>query len=196
RARRARRRPSAPASPWRAARCTGFAWVDRPLPRGREHHGDHCAVPGGPMGLSSWACDASHDFQIAASGVSSGCSVRRKCTRSQASAGRMSSAKDGMGVPSSPVMKMRYRSWLVTPHLKREPVEKLYGGIGFSLLSVSVLADGPSPCPAGPWHFQHSIFWNSSRPCRMLAIVAEGSDGIVIGVPGFSVRHFGENVLM
>ena len=50
--------------------------------------------------------DASQALHIAASGVSSGCSVRRKCTKSQASAGLMSSANDGMGVPSSPVMKI------------------------------------------------------------------------------------------
>src|SRR5207237_10592438 len=62
--------------------------------------------PSGPIGLSSRAWDASQAFQIAASGVSSGCSVRRKCTRSHASAGLMSSANDGIGVPSSPVMKI------------------------------------------------------------------------------------------
>src|SRR5882762_5838201 len=156
----------------------------------------YCPLPAGPMGLRSLACDANHAFQIAASGVSSGCKVRRKCTRSQASPGLRSSAKEGIGVPSSPVMKIRYRSRLVTPHLKREPVEKLYGGIGFSLLSVSVLADWPSPCPAGPWHFQHSIFWKRPLPRRMLSMVAAGSGGIAIGVPGFRVLHFGENVLM
>ena len=84
----------------------------------------------------------------------------------------------------------------MTPHMKRDPLEKSYGWIGRSLLSVSVAADGPSPWPVGPWHFQHSIFWNSSRPCRMLSMEGAGSGGIVIGVPGFPVFHFGENVLM
>src|SRR5467141_1610760 len=101
-----------------------------------------------------------------------------------------------MGEPSRPVMKMRYRSWFVTPHMNREPVSKLYGRIGLSLLSVSVLAEGPSPWPAVPWHFQHSIFWNSSRPWRMLWTVSAGSDGTVIGVPARAVFHFVENVLM
>ena len=62
----------------------------------------------------------------------------------------VTSANDGIGVPSMPVMKMRYRSWFVAPHLNRLPVAKLYGGMGWSLLSVSVGADGPSPWPAGP----------------------------------------------
>ena len=81
-------------------------------------------------------------------------------------------------------------------YMKRDPLEKSYGWIGRSLLSVSVAADGPSPWPVGPWHFQHSIFWNSSRPCRILSMEGAGSGGIVIGVPGFPVFHFGENVLM
>src|SRR5213075_687900 len=53
------------------------------------------------------------------------CSVRRYCTRSQASSGLMTSANEGIGVPSRPVMKILYRSWLVAPHLKREPAAKL-----------------------------------------------------------------------
>ena len=53
------------------------------------------------------------------------CKVRRKCTKSQASSVLRLSAKEGMGVPSKPVIKILYKSWLVSPHLKREPSEKL-----------------------------------------------------------------------
>src|SRR5882724_3925904 len=111
----------------------------------------------------------------------------------------MTSANEGIGVPSRPVIKMRYRSSLVTPHLKRAsfPADaKLYGRIGRSLLSVRVEADGPSPCPCWPWHFQHSTFWKSSWPCRMLSMVTGVSGGILIGSPGFSVFHLSEKVLM
>src|SRR3984957_20528676 len=87
-------------------------------------------------------------------------------------------------------------SWLVSPHLKRVPVENLYGRIGLSLLSVRVAAEGPSPCPAGPWHFQHSSFWKSSRPCRMHSIVTGGSAGITKTSPGFSLAQRGDQVLM
>ena len=80
--------------------------------------------------------------------------------------------------------------------MNRVPVEKSYGRMGRSLLSVSVAAEGPSPWPAGPWHFQHSIRWNSWRPRRMLSAVGAGSGGTVIGVPALPLRHFGENVLM
>src|SRR5438876_1080500 len=59
--------------------------------------------------------------------------------------------------------------------MNRVPVEKSYGRMGRSLLSVSVAAEGPSPWPAGPWHFQHSIRWNSWRPRRMLSAVGAGS---------------------
>src|SRR5205807_7735313 len=156
----------------------------------------HCPLPGGPMGLSSLACEASHALQIASSGVLSGCIVRRKWTKSQPSAGLISSANDGIGVPSRPVMKILYRSRLVAPHMKREPVEKSYGRIGRSLLSVSVAAEGPSACPRGPLHFQHSIFWYSCRPRRTLSIVRAGSGGTVIGAPGLGVFHLGEQVLM
>src|SRR5215469_2232480 len=66
--------------------------------------------------------------------------------------------------------------------------------MGWSLLSVRVDAEGPSPRPSWPWHFQHSSFWKSSPPCLMLASVSVGSGGIVIGVPGFSVTQRAENV--
>src|SRR6516164_4894205 len=68
--------------------------------------------------------------------------------------------------------------------------------MGWSLLSVRVDAEGPSPRPSWPWHFQHSSFWKSSPPCLMLASVSVGSGGIVIGVPGFSVTQRAENVLI
>ena len=99
-------------------------------------------------------------------------------------------------MPSSPVMKIRYKSWFVLPHLERLSDVKLYGRIGWSLLSVSVEADGPSPRPSCPWHFQHSSFWKSSPPCLMLSTVSFGSAGIWIGSPGFSVTQRAENVLM
>ena len=93
-------------------------------------------------------------------------------------------------------MKIRYRSAFVVPHLKRVPVVKSYGWIGWSLLSVRLDADGPSPRPAVPWHFQHSNFWNIARPARMLSVVTGVSGGISTGVPAFSVAQRGENVLM
>src|SRR6476469_3924757 len=108
----------------------------------------------------------------------------------------MLSANEAIGVPSRPVMKMRYRSALVVPHLKRVPVVKSYGWIGWSLLSVSDEADGPSPRPSTPWHFQHSNFCNIARPARMLSVVTGVSGGISTGVPAFSVFQRAENVLM
>src|ERR1700732_3438724 len=48
------------------------------------------------------------------------CNVRRKCTKSHASSGFTTSAKDGMGVPSTPVMNILYRFCLLTPHLNRD----------------------------------------------------------------------------
>src|SRR5271169_2819918 len=68
--------------------------------------------------------------------------------------------------------------------------------MGWSLLSVSVDADGPSPRPSWPWHFQHSSFWNNSPPCLMLSTVSFGSVGIWMGSPGFSATQRAENVLM
>src|ERR1700690_2017358 len=66
--------------------------------------------------------------------------------------------------------------------------------MGLSLLSVSVAAEGPSPCPAGPWHFQHSIFWKSSLPCKTLSIVIGVSAGIANAGPGFSLAHRADQV--
>ncbi len=70
-----------------------------------------CTEPSsGPISLN-WltcaGCVVCHYFQTSASFVFMGCNVRRKWTRSQASAGFRTSEKDGMGVPSRPVMKMR-----------------------------------------------------------------------------------------
>src|SRR5271154_5092744 len=93
-------------------------------------------------------------------------------------------------------MKMRYRSRLVSPHMNRSPVEKLNGLMGMPLLSVNVAADGPSALPVGPWHFQHSSFWKSSRPCRMLSMVIAVSGGIFRVAPGFSLAQRGDQVLM
>src|SRR5258708_27086253 len=90
-------------------------------------------------------------------------------------------------------------SWLVDPHLKRAsswPEAKLYGRIGLSLLSVRVEADGPSPLPCGPWHFQHSSLVNSALPWAILSIVTGGSAGTLMGSPGFSFSQRSENVLM
>src|SRR5579863_9777635 len=147
------------------------------------------------MGLISAPCAALYVCQRSASCVFNGCRVRRKWTRSHASSGLTTSANDGIGDPSSPVMKIRYRSWLVTPHINREPDEKSYGRIGLFLLSVSVSAEGPSPWPCGPWHFQHSNFWKSCLPCRMLSIVIGVSGGMVNGAPGFSLAQRGDHVL-
>src|ERR1700730_6833405 len=93
-------------------------------------------------------------------------------------------------------MKILYRSWLVLPHLERFVVVKLKGRMGWSLLSVSVEAEGPSPRPSWPWHFQHSSFWNNSLPCLMLTTESAGSAGTWIASPGFSVFQRGENVLI
>src|SRR5271170_5516553 len=68
--------------------------------------------------------------------------------------------------------------------------------MGCSLLSVSVEAEGPSPRPSGPWHFQHSSLVNNSFPCWMLCTVGAGSGGTVMGVPAFSLFHRSENVLI
>src|ERR1700741_3507857 len=68
--------------------------------------------------------------------------------------------------------------------------------MGWSLLSVRVLADGPSPRPSGPWHFQHSSFWNRVFPRLMLSRVSAGSGGTVIGSPALSVTQRAEKVLM
>src|ERR1700678_1090297 len=87
-------------------------------------------------------------------------------------------------------------SAFVVPHLKRLLTAKLYGRIGLSLLSVSVAAEGPSPWPAGPWHFQHSSFWKSSRPCRILSMVTGVSAGITRTSPGLSLAQRGDHVLM
>src|SRR3974390_2322919 len=65
-----------------------------------------------------------------------------------------------------------------------------------SLLSVNVEADGPSPFPCGPWHFQHSSFVKSAFPCEMLSIVTGGSGGILTGSPAFSFSQRAENVLI
>src|SRR6202789_1218064 len=93
-------------------------------------------------------------------------------------------------------MKIRYKSRFVSPHMNRSPVEKLNGLMGKPLLSVSVAADGPSACPSGPWHFQHSSFWYSSRPCRILSMVIGVSGGIFKEAPGFSLAQRGDQVLM
>src|SRR5271155_5072774 len=61
--------------------------------------------------------------------------------------------------------------------------------MGCSLLSVSVEAEGPSPRPSGPWHFQHSSLVNNSFPCWMLCTVGAGSAGTLISAPAFSVFH-------
>src|SRR5229473_2732035 len=68
--------------------------------------------------------------------------------------------------------------------------------MGWSLLSVRVEAEGPSPRPSGPWHFQHSSFWKSSWPCLMDSTVTLGSAGTFIGSPGLSDLKRGEKVLM
>src|ERR1700680_3296483 len=84
--------------------------------------------PGGcscPMGFSTPGCELCHFSKMDSSGVlRDSCKVRKKCTKSQASSGLMLSAKEGIGVPSRPVIKMRYRSLLDTPTLNRSPVVK------------------------------------------------------------------------
>src|SRR5258708_4699039 len=67
--------------------------------------------------------------------------------------------------------------------------------MGSSLLSVRVAAEGPSPLPCGPWHFQHSSLVNKALPCEMLSIVTAGSARILRGSPGFSFSQRGEKVL-
>src|SRR5208282_3661673 len=68
--------------------------------------------------------------------------------------------------------------------------------MGLSLLSVRVEAEGPSPSPCGPWHFQHSSLVKSALPCAMLSIVTAGSGGILIGSPAFSFSQRGEKILI
>src|SRR5208283_2110111 len=68
--------------------------------------------------------------------------------------------------------------------------------MGLSLLSVRVEAEGPSPSPCVPWHFQHSSLVKSALPWAMLSIVTAGSGGIVIGVPAFSCSQRGEKILI
>ena len=68
--------------------------------------------------------------------------------------------------------------------------------MGWSLLSVSVAAEGPSPRPSCPWHFQHSSLAKSSFPCLMLSTVSAGSAGTLMGSPAFSFFQRGEKVLM
>src|SRR5271154_2860671 len=68
-------------------------------------------VPGGasaPMGFSCPGCEATYFWKVANSGgFNDSCKVRKKCTKSQASSGLITSAKEGIGEPSNPVMKMR-----------------------------------------------------------------------------------------
>jgi len=85
--------------------------------------------------------------------VFSGCSVRRKWTRSHASAGCISwSAKEGMGEPSQPRHEDAVQVPVGRAAHESLTVEKLNGRID-ALLSVSVAADGPSARPAGPLAF-------------------------------------------
>src|SRR5207302_8513542 len=77
----------------------------------RKYSAEWNYFPGGascPIGLSCPGCALTHCLKVPSSGVLiDTCKVRRKCTKSHASSGLMLSAKDGIGVPSRPVMKIR-----------------------------------------------------------------------------------------
>ena len=67
------------------------------------------------------------------------------------------SANEGIGVPSSPVVKVWY-----TPLGLLSPTNciaslKSRGTIGRPASSSSPGADGPSPLPSGPWHSAHCM---------------------------------------
>src|ERR1035438_10184666 len=67
--------------------------------------------------------------------------------------------------------------------------------MGRSLLSVSVVADGPFPLPSLPWHFQHSMRSKILEPRVTLSAVLEGSAGISSAGCGFSAVHRGQKSL-
>src|ERR1700751_5078017 len=104
----------------------------------------------------------------------------------------MLSENDGMGVPSRPVIMMRYRSRAVSPHMGRAPSVKLKGGMGRLRSSVRVGAEGPFALPVTPWHFQHSTRANTSPPVLTLSGVISGAAGIFIAGRGFSVCQRGD----
>src|SRR3981081_781410 len=106
-------------------------------------------------------------------------------TSGNASRGERIVAKnEGIGVPFSPVLNVRYTSAGESPNLKF-PVVKSRGRIGTSQSSNSAPADGPSPLPALPWQAQHCRTRYTSLPSRMSAagtLWAEGKGGVGISI--------------
>src|SRR5215470_17327055 len=105
----------------------------------------------------------------------------------------MALPKDGIGVPSSPVTRTRNMSPFVSPHLKRDPLVKSKGVMGFPLLSVSVAAEGPKPRPSLPWQLQQFRLSKISAPRLTLSAEVDGSIGIDTGAGTFSSAKRGEN---
>ena len=123
--------------------------------------------------------------------------VARECSARcpHAWSGFKASAKEGMGVPSRPVIKSRYNPWSDSPHLNLVPPLKSNGVMGYPLLSVSEDADGPLPRPSLPWQSQQFMLWKSSPPRLALSGDVAGSGGIGSLSPGFSSLKRGEKLL-
>src|ERR1700684_802980 len=118
-----------------------------------------------------------------------------KCTRSQASAGLIESANEGIGVPFRPPTNTRYMLGPLSPHLMW-PSVRSYGTMGVPQSSVRSSADGPSPSAPSPWHCAQLNFTYMAAPRSTDLGVYGGSGGILIVGSGFSVAKRGEKVLM
>src|ERR1700679_4065092 len=102
-----------------------------------------------------------------------------KCTKSQASAGLIESANEGIGVPLRPPMNTRYISGPLSPHLMW-PSVRSYGTIELPQSSVRSSADGPSPSAPSPWHCEQLNFSYIAAPRSTDLGVYGGSGGMVI----------------
>src|ERR1700684_2884349 len=118
-----------------------------------------------------------------------------KCTRSQASAGLIESANEGIGVPFRPPTNTRYMLGPLSPHLMW-PSVRSYGTMGLPQSSVRSSADGPSPSAPSPWHCAQLNFWYTSAPRFTEASLYGGSGGMGIAGSGLSGVKRGEKVLM
>ena len=108
------------------------------------------------------------------------------------------SANEGIGVPSSPVVKVWYTPLgLLSPTNCAASLKSL-GSIGRPASSSRSGADGPSPLPRGPWHSSHCMRAYTSLPAASIAPSGRGGSAISTGSSWYSASSSQrvDNVLM
>ena len=96
------------------------------------------------------------------------------------------SANEGIGVPSSPVVKVWYTPLGLLSPTNCVASLKSLGSIGRPASSSRSGADGPSPLPRGPWHSSHCMRAYTSLPAASMSWSGRGGSAISTGSSWYS----------